>query len=313
MDQSIPAAYVEYRGMETKPDDFDTFWLSQKEEVERATLHVQLELQETVVFQGKKVYRIQFQALDKTPIIGWYICGETRHKQCLLTTHGYRSQKKSPHEYLHWVDAGVDVLAFDMRLQGGETGCMTPLDGPFKEVIALNILYLPKSYLLMIYQDMMLASRLPEWLGYEGYVLEGTSQAGGLSMATACLMQTATAVMINVPSNSDLDERVRQSAGSFKAFQMLCNRDAETYEKVCHHLSYFDTKNMAERMNAPLFASVGGMDTVCPAQAFFATYNRIKSEKHITYYPFSGHEGGGEAHTEKEIQFLQSLLKRKEL
>lgn len=311
MEQAIPEKFMRYLGLETKPNNFGDFWSEKIEEVKQAELNFHLELQEKIVFIGKKIFKVRLKALDGTDIIGWHICSEKKQKHCLLTTHGYRSKKGYPYEYLHWVDSGVDVLAFDMRLQGGETGCKTPLLGPLSEVIALNILNLQKCYLLLMYQDMLLASRLPTHLGYEGYILEGTSQAGGLAVATACLMQTAIAVMVNVPSNSDLDERVKNSKGSFKAFQSLCNQNAESYEKVLYHLSYFDTKNMADRLNAPLFASVGGLDTVCPAQAFFATYNRVKTSKEITYYPFSGHEGGGGLHTEKEITFLHSLIEKK--
>lgn len=308
MNQRIPNDYLTYLGNETTPIDFTDFWHKMRTNVQDYNLVYDLERQLNYRFENKRVYRLSLQALDKTKVIGWYIRSEKQQRYCLLTTHGYRSSKKQPHDYLYWVDSGFDVIVLDMRLKGGETGNNTPLSGPMSEVIALNILDLENSYLSLIHQDMMLATRLPEALGYEGYVLEGTSQAGGLSIAMGCIMQTASVVLANVPSNSNLDERIKNSKGSFRAFQTLCNDDEKRYSKVLQNLSYFDTKNMASWLKAPIVASVGGLDTTCPARDFFATYNRILGSKQIRYYPFSGHEGGGGVQTEQEIRYLQTFL-----
>lgn len=309
--KNIPEKYFTYLGEETKAEDFDYFWKQTLQKVLDFNLTYSLTKNEDYFYPTKEIFKLVFTALDGTKIYGWYLRETNREtNKCLLTTHGYRSSKKEPHLYLHWLDAGYDVLAFDMRLQAGETGCNTPLSGPMSEVITINAFDLENCYLKMIYTDMMLASLLPEKLGYQEYVLEGTSQAGGLAVAIGCLMQNTTAVLANVPSNSDLDQRVLKATGSFKAFQSLCKHDPEKLEMILHHLSYFDTKNLANRLTAPIFASVGGVDNVCPAKAFFATYNRIQSPKEIYYYPFNGHEGGGSAHTEREIAFLHTLSRK---
>lgn len=308
MNTFIPRDYLNYFGEETKEEDFDAFWREKIDEVFQKRVNYTLELCSNYNYKKKKVYRIEMEALDGTNIVGWYICSETPQKYCMLTSHGYRSAKKRPHEYLYWVDSGVDILVFDLRLQGGETGSVTPIEGPLTEIISSNILTINNSYLMLIYQDMMLASKLPFLLGYKGYILEGTSQAGGLAIAIGGLMGTAKAIMANVPSNSDIDQRIKNSSGSFKAFQKICNFDDGIYKRVLKNVSYFDTKNIAEKIDTPVFVSVGGLDTVCPPKAFYATYNRILSTKELIYYPFSGHEGGGDCHVEKEINFLQSIL-----
>lgn len=307
MAKNIPENYLSYLGKETKAKDFDEFWEQQIREVIQFNLTYSL-TEETYFYSTKEIYKILFPALDGTKVYGWYIRSKNNlNKKCLLTSHGYRSSKREPHLYFHWLDAGYDVLTFDVRLQGGETGCNTPLMGPMSEVITLNAFNLETCYLKMIYTDMMLASLLPEKLGYSEYVLEGTSQAGGLAVAIGCLMQNATAILANVPSNSDIDQRILKGTGSFKAFQSICKHDPDKLALILHNQSYFDTKNLAEKLTVPLLASVGGVDNVCPAEAFFATYNRIQSPKEIFYYPFSGHEGGQSAHTEQEIKFLHTL------
>jgi hypothetical protein len=42
-------------------------------------------------------------------------------------------------------------------------------------------------------------------------------------------------------------------------------------------------------------------DEVCPLHMYFATYNRITSDKDIVIYPFNGHEGGGAVQTEVKL------------
>lgn len=59
--------------------------------------------------------------------------------------------------------------------------------------------------------------------------------------------------------------------------------------------------NMAERITAKVFASVGLADPVCPALCYYATYNRIRSEKHICVYPFNEHDGARDTHIEREL------------
>lgn len=307
MYHELPKECLDYFGEETKAKDFDEFWSESKRTVKNFPLQYE-RVKMNYHYRNKEVEKLVFKGLDNTKIYGWYIhSAMPRNKHCIVTTHGYRSSKKQPFLYLHWLDIGYDVLVFDLRLQGGETGCNTNLSGPMMEVITLNILELKQSYLYQIYTDMMLAARLPQELGYDSYVLEGTSQAGGIAVAIGCLMGSAKAVLANVPSNSDLDQRVLRGTGSFKAFQKVCEYDHEKLAMVLRNLSYFDTKNLADRLAVPLFAAVGGKDDVCPARDFMPTYHRVTSEKQIYYYPFNGHEGGGAMQTELEMSFLQKL------
>ncbi len=311
MKLGIPKELLDYRGKATKPPDFDEFWSDMK----KKTAGVGLDLQRQVTdyhYKNKIVEKITFKGLDQTVIYGWYIYhSQHENDYCLITTHGYKSSKKEPYLYLHWLDIGYDVLVFDLRSQSGETGNNTPMKGPMTEVITLNCFDKNSNYLALTYSDMMIASRLPKALGYESFVFEGTSQAGGMAVAMGCLTSGAKAVLANVPSNSDIDQRIEKGAGSFKAFQKICANDPEKLAKVCYVLSYFDTKNLVDYLKIPLYASVGGIDTVCPAKAFMATYNRIASPKEIYYYPFNGHEGGGSFQTQRELEILQTLKERK--
>ena len=63
--------------------------------------------------------------------------------------------------------------------------------------------------------------------------------------------------------------------------------------------------NLADRIRAKVFASVALADPVCPAKCYYATYNRIPSEKRICVYPFNEHDGARDTHVEKEIAFIK--------
>lgn len=72
-------------------------------------------------------------------------------------------------------------------------------------------------------------------------------------------------------------------------------------------LSYFDTMNHAEHITCPVYASVALKDNICPAECFFAAYNRITAPKQITIYPFNGHDGARHIHWQKKLEYLQNM------
>jgi cephalosporin-C deacetylase len=54
-----------------------------------------------------------------------------------------------------------------------------------------------------------------------------------------------------------------------------------------------------------VLASVGLKDNICPAKHYYATYNRITAPKEIEVYPFNGHDGCGNVHMQKKLEFLK--------
>jgi cephalosporin-C deacetylase len=67
------------------------------------------------------------------------------------------------------------------------------------------------------------------------------------------------------------------------------NQKKLTWDQVFNTLSYFDIKNLAPMIKAPLIMGVGLIDDVCPPHINFAAYNQVKSEKKYIVYPESGH------------------------
>ena len=140
-------------------------------------------------------------------------------------------------------------------------------------------------------------------------IVRGSSQGGGLAIAAAALDSRPYAAFAHVPGGSNLESRVEQGAGAFAAVGEHLKRYPEHMDRAFQTLSYFDTMNLAHRISCPVYASVALRDTVCPPECFYATYNRIQSEKSIRIYPYNNHHDGEALQVEDELNRLGFLLR----
>lgn len=302
----------EYLGDLTRENDFDEYWQKQITLVDRKELNIKRQ-KTTYTYGHIESEELIFEGLDKTPVYAWYIHTNPISARCIITTHGFKSSRKLPSQYLHWVASGFDVLVFDVRLQQGQTGFLSPIHSSFIDnVLTINLHDKSSYYLYHIYTDAMCAVKVMHELGYQHCCFEGTSQAGGLALAVACLYGHLDTVLANVPSFSDIDHRVQEGTGSFRAITNYLKAYPDQYDAVMKLLSYFDLKNMADRLSIPVYCSVGGKDNVCPARNFLVSYHRFNTRKQLVTYPMNEHEGGGILHTERELNYLGKFYKKTE-
>jgi len=80
-----------------------------------------------------------------------------------------------------------------------------------------------------------------------------------------------------------------------------------TWEEVYRTLSYFDIKNLAPMIKAPLIMGVGLVDDVCPPHINFAAYNNVTAEKKYIVYPEAGHGLPGDFYRVK-MEWIKSKL-----
>ena len=205
---------------------------------------------------------------------------------------------------------GCAVLAIDCREQGGITGnCAHYSDsGLFTNVNSKGVLNKDEYYYRAVYMDCVKALDFLETIPKidpERLFVRGTSQGGALGMAVSGLDARPKLALVNVPSNSNIEYRIEHRHGSFTSVNDYLRAYPDNLERVYETLSYFDTMNLADRIQAKVFASVGLADPVCPALCYYATYNRIRSEKQICIYPFNEHDGARATHVEREIRFIR--------
>ena len=66
-------------------------------------------------------------------------------------------------------------------------------------------------------------------------------------------------------------------------------RRPSAMDAVLNTLSYVDVMNLADRIACPVLGSCGLRDTSTPPECVYAGFNRVRSEKTIRNYPFTGH------------------------
>jgi len=120
----------------------------------------------------------------------------------------------------------------------------------------------------------------------------GTSQGGGLALATAALAPELVALChADIPFLCDIErgmdiawERPYTELVEFLAVH------PELEDTARATLRHIDNALLATRIRAPTLVSVGLRDTITPPSTVFAAYNAIGAEKDILVMPFTGHE-----------------------
>lgn len=313
-----------YRPELTKRPDFDAFWVRRLGEAKDAPLAATLE---RVEYPAKtvEVYSLAYDGVDGTRIHGLLVYpkaaagaeGSSR-LPCLVSYHGFGGSRGYVSDFAPWLLMGVAVLSIDIREQQGITGSAAPYtSGSANSVVSKGLLDKNEYYYGHVYTDCIRAVDVAvaqERIDASRIIVSGVSQGGGIATAVAALDPRPVIAMTDVPSNSNIEHRMEvkvgpySGTGAYASVTEYLRRHPDDVEQVFETLSYFDTMNMADRIRCRVLASVGLEDIVCPPECYFATYNRITSEKEIEIYRFNGHEGGGSHHTERKIRFLAEHL-----
>ncbi len=309
--ENITREFFNYLPELTRKGDFDEFWKKTIQQTKAVPLRAEKIL---IDYHSNhiKVYDISYNGMDDTRINGWFIVPTFVKKDkypCLIHYHGFSGSRGEPSEFMHWIMMGFAVLSVDCRDQGGKTGnCASYTQGFALNNASRGIHSNFEYYYRSVYMDSVKAIDFAieqEEVDASKIVLEGASQGGALAMAVSALDDRPTLAMVDVPSNSNIVSRIEGYHGAFSSVTEYLKKYPLETDSVMDTLSYFDTMNMADKIKCRVLASVALKDEICPAQMYFATYNRICSEKDIVIYPFNGHEGGGAVHTEVKLGYLK--------
>ena len=311
---SVSGELFSYMPPLTKRPDFDEFWEETRKKAYSVPLEPERELYD-YPNDNVAVYKISYNGFDKTRINGWFMVPTFLKKDkypCLIHYHGFGGNMGRPAGYMQWLMMGVAVIAVDCRGQNGTTGDNAAYSaGSTQSVACKGILNKDEYYFRAVYMDCVKAidfAVAQKEVDDKKIIIEGGSQGGALGMAVCALDSRPCLAMVDVPSNSDLVRRVEGAHGAFSSVTDYLKVHPYETDRVFETLSYFDTMNMADKIQCKVLASVGLKDDICPAIMYMATYNRIKSEKEIRMYPFNGHEGGSSVHNEVKLRFLRDFL-----
>ncbi|MHC4743980.1 MAG: acetylxylan esterase, partial [Planctomycetota bacterium] len=285
----------------TREPDFEDFWDRRKKEL------AQIEPAFKVVRSDRStsdldVHLVEMRSRGNVLIRGWYTVPKRpgRHP-AILSVPGYGGTMRPD---MH--RKNVATFALNPRGHGNSKDDIDPKGEEY--------MYLgfdpnhPEEYIYVgAYMDCVravdfLASR-PE-IDKSRIGVEGGSQGGGLSFATAALDQRIAFCAPDIPWLGDWVGYLEGAQWAHDNYPRLTARfPGLTFEGINRVLSYVDTMNLAERIECPVLMSVGLQDDVCPPRTAFSVYNRIQSEKEYRVYPFAGH-GVGHKHNKFKGQWM---------
>jgi cephalosporin-C deacetylase len=134
-----------------------------------------------------------------------------------------------------------------------------------------------ESYFLTMYQGDYRALEYitgrPDWDG-RTLVVMGTSMGGQQSLAMAGLYPRVSAVLVNVPSGSDVAGPLHGRMAAYPNWEV-------TRPDVLETAVYFDPANFAPHIRAPTLVALGFIDETSSPSSVWATYNTIPARKEV--------------------------------
>jgi len=271
----------------TRESDFDEFWKKRKQELAAVAPKFNV-TQSDRSTDNVDVYLVEMQSYENVTVRGWYTVPTKRGPHpAILSVPGYTSTM--------WPNVSrtnVATFALNPRGHGNSKDDLHP-KGEEYMFIGFDPNHPEKYIYAGAYLDCVravdfLASR-PE-IDASRIGVEGGSQGGGLSFATAALDSRIIFCAPDIPWLGDWVGYLETAQWAHDNYPLLCKQHPGlTFADINRLLSYFDTMNMADRIKCPVLMSVGLQDDVCPPRTSFAPYNAVKTTKEYQVYPFAGH------------------------
>jgi len=278
------------------PQDFDSFWKANIDEVRKTPIHVDCKKVEEYSTDDTDMYLLKIKTDKRHSIYGYLSKPKKEGKYPVVLCPPGAGIKtiKEPMRNLYYAKNGFIRLEIEIHGLNPE---MTAEQ--FKEISAAfsaengyveNALddrdnyYMKHVYTGCIRAIDFLCS-LPEWDGKNVFV-QGGSQGGALSIITAALDKRVTACVANHPALSDVAGYLDNRAGGWphmnREHNMLTPQKVET-------LQYYDVVNFARRITCPVYLTWGFNDNVCPPTTSYIVWNLITAPKESLITPINEH------------------------
>jgi cephalosporin-C deacetylase len=279
--------------------DFKEFWDRAKEELASVAPQYRMIKIDSLCTPKHNIYLVEMRSLGNALIRGWYsVPTKPGRYPAIMQVPGYSSTIIPA-----YIGYGDDFIGFGLNIRG-HGNSKDDINPGFPGYILYNIEDKEKYIYRGAYMDCIrgidfLFSR-PE-VDTTRVVVEGASQGGALTFATAALNNSKIKLCVpQVPFLSDFQHYFKVATWPGNEFVKYVETDKrQSWESVFTTLSYFDIKNLAVMIRAPMLMSIGLRDDVCPPHINFAAFNNVKSEKSYIAWPLAGHGVPGEFYTIK--------------
>lgn len=269
--------------------DFANYWNRAKKELAAVEPQYKQIKIDSLCTTTRNVYLIEMRSLGNILIRGWYTVPTKSGKHpVIMQVQGYSSTI-----YPDYVNYGDDIIGFGLNIRGhgnSKDDFNPGFPGYLTYFLNDKELYVYRGAYMDCVRGVDFLFSRPE-VDTTRVVVEGASQGGALTFATAALNNTRIKACVpQVPFLSDFSDYFKVATWPANEFTTYVEIEKQqSWDQVYNTLSYIDIKNLAPWIKAPMLMGVGLVDDVCPPHINFAAYNNVNSEKSYIVYPSAGH------------------------
>ena len=268
-----------------KQPDFDAFWDQTLAELAAVDPEYKLILLPEHSNDVRRTYHVEMRSWGGEKISGVYTEPVKEGKyNTTIYYMGYNSDVYYPNP-----SADPEMIEFTLCVRGQALN--TPATGKGRWVAegleSKDTYYYRGAFADVVRAIDFVCSR--EKVDQDHLVAEGESQGGAFSFISASLDHRIKAIAPAVPFLGDYPDYF--IVASWPGNEVLAAQKelGISDEDLYRTLSYFDVKNFTDRIECPVYMSVGLQDPTCPPHTNFASYNHVKSQKQWICYPHCGH------------------------
>jgi len=287
----------------TKGPDFESFWKESLTALRQVDPQFELIHSPEKSSPSLKVYEVKMRSFGGTRIRGWY---EVPNKEgpfpAALRLPGYGQNMRPV-----GIFKDIALLSLNPRGHGNsqEDIKAVPKNYWIRGLDDKELYYYRGAYMDCVRGIDFICSR--EEINKKKIAVFGGSQGGGLSFATAALDQRVSLCAPIVPFLANWKKYFKTSDWP-EMNEWIESKEERTWEKTLETLSYFDSMNLATRIQCPVFMGVGLQDPVCPPATNFAALNHTKGQKKYQVYARANHSLGP-THQERVRDWIRENFK----
>ncbi len=288
------------------PADFESYWNRARKELAAVDPQFKVIKMDSLCTSSKNVFLVEMRSLGNVLIRGWYTVPKKEGKHpAILQLQGYSSNAKPAINY------GDDFIRFclNIRGHGNSRDNVNPgFPGYLQYFINDKEQYIYRGAYMDCIRAMDFLFSRPE-VDTTRVVVEGVSQGGALTIATAALDNKRVRLCVpQIPFLSDFPHYFQIADWPGNEFvSYVKNHPKTSWETVYNTLSYIDIKNLAGWVKCPVLMGFGLLDKTCPPHINFAAYNQLTCHKEYIAFPTTGHDIPDEFRT-YEMEWIRKTL-----